>query len=291
MGLLLLRAGINELIESEMVKNNNSSICSPKSMPLVSIVMPTRNSVSTIIDALESIANQSYKNIELIVIDGNSIDSTIEVIRNFLPTAKIFSQIGVGIWDAMNQGISCAEGEYIFSLNSDDLISSHAIEDLVQTAVSGSFDALWLPTYSAGGFRENVKPQKSWLGMDRAFPGHSASFLVRSSIHKELGLYDTSVIYCADYNFFHKLLIASKKIGSIASNRRAFGVFTHGGFSLSNSYILKALEECKYRFPYIFVNSNDLIYCFFIFPCKFLWYLKKRLISVLIDMRRILKSL
>ena len=242
---------------------------------LISVVIPTLNSEETIRTTLVSIKHQTYKNLEVIVVDGLSNDSTLNIVKEHIPAACILSRKASGIWDAINHGISHSKGDYLFSLNSDDLVSSYAIEDLVRTAHHGDFDAVWLSTYSAGGFKGFVRENRRWLGMDKVCPGHSASFFVKRSVHVELGLYDKNIRFCADHAFFHKMILTRKKISILSANRRAYGVFTQGGYSYHNSYLSKATEELRYRIPYAHCDVSDFIFCFIIYPLKVLWHIKK----------------
>ena len=88
----------------------------------VSIVTSTFNSEKTILDTLNSVKNQTYKNIEHIIVDGLSTDKTLQIINNFEnENLKIISEPDNGIYDAMNKGLKIATGEVIGLLNSDDL--------------------------------------------------------------------------------------------------------------------------------------------------------------------------
>lgn len=91
----------------------------------LSIIIPTYNSSKTLHACLKSIAEQTYQNFEVLVIDGVSTDETVEIactykgsIRNF----TICSENDNGVYDAMNKGISKAQGEWLYFLGSDDLL-------------------------------------------------------------------------------------------------------------------------------------------------------------------------
>ena len=93
----------------------------------ISIICVCLNSQETIYDCLFSISNQTYRDFELIIIDGNSTDKTLSIINNFkkeIPKIKILSEKDQGVYDAMNKGIKIADGEIIAFLNSDDFYSN-----------------------------------------------------------------------------------------------------------------------------------------------------------------------
>jgi glycosyltransferase involved in cell wall biosynthesis len=87
----------------------------------ISIVTVVLNAVTTIERSLKSVTNQTYNNIELVVIDGGSTDGTLTVIDRYLNRIKYFvSEADRGLYHAMNKGIQAATGDYIYFLNSDD---------------------------------------------------------------------------------------------------------------------------------------------------------------------------
>ena len=106
--------------------------------PLVSIIVPAYNHELYIKKTLESLACQTYKNIQLIVIDDGSIDKTPSIAKTFVSknesrfTQPVFiSQKNKGIASTLNKGLTLSQGKYIYLLASDDLATSNAIDILV----------------------------------------------------------------------------------------------------------------------------------------------------------------
>ena len=98
-------------------------MASPPSPPLISIIIPTYNSEKTIRCCLDSIANQTQKNIEVIIIDGQSSDKTLEIVKDYAVTEKyirFISEADTGIYNAMNKGIKLSKGDWLYFLGSDD---------------------------------------------------------------------------------------------------------------------------------------------------------------------------
>ncbi|RYE17955.1 MAG: glycosyltransferase [Sphingobacteriaceae bacterium] len=94
-------------------------------MPLFSIIVPTYNSESTLELCLTSIATQMFQDFEILIIDGNSSDNTMKIVKGISEVygnTKWISEPDLGIYDAMNKGISKASGDWIYFLGSDDYI-------------------------------------------------------------------------------------------------------------------------------------------------------------------------
>ena len=92
----------------------------------VSIITVCYNSGKTIEDTIRSVAQQTYSDIEYIVVDGMSSDATVEIVKRFQDASrgvvtKFLCEIDKGIYDAMNKGLALATGDIIGVLNSDDL--------------------------------------------------------------------------------------------------------------------------------------------------------------------------
>ena len=96
----------------------------------VSIITATYNSAATVADSIRSVQQQSYQNIEHIIIDGVSKDDTLSIVHA-MHQGTIVSEKDKGIYDAMNKGIAIADGEIIGILNSDDYYADDRIIEKV----------------------------------------------------------------------------------------------------------------------------------------------------------------
>jgi len=100
--------------------------------PLVSIITVVYNGAETLQQTIDSVSNQTYSNIEYIVIDGGSTDDTIALIKkNNDKITKWISEPDEGLYDAMNKGISMASGQLIGMINSDDWYEMDAVGTVV----------------------------------------------------------------------------------------------------------------------------------------------------------------
>ncbi|MEI7983809.1 MAG: glycosyltransferase, partial [Bacteroidota bacterium] len=91
----------------------------------ISIITITYNSEKTLRDTIESVLNQSYKEIEYILVDGKSKDGTCDIIRSYGDRiSKFVSEKDAGLYDALNKGIRLATGDVVGFLHSDDIYAS-----------------------------------------------------------------------------------------------------------------------------------------------------------------------
>ena len=94
----------------------------------VSIITVCFNSAETIKDTIESVINQTYKEIEYIIVDGASSDGTMKIVDSYKKRiSKIVSEPDDGLYDAMNKGIKIATGDIVGIINSDDFYTSNTI--------------------------------------------------------------------------------------------------------------------------------------------------------------------
>ena len=109
----------------------------------ISIITVCYNSQETIKDTIESVINQSYDNIEYIIIDGNSNDNTCNIINSYSDIDIFISENDKGIYDAINKGIKRASGEIIGLLHADDVFDNHQVIEKVISNFSSNKDILY----------------------------------------------------------------------------------------------------------------------------------------------------
>lgn len=110
---------------------------------LVSIIIPVYNCEKYIEDCLNSVINQSYKNLEVIIVNDGSTDKGIDIIKRYLKNNKkwiFIDQKNSGLSVSRNNGFDASSGKYIFFLDSDDEIPNDAIEKLINCAIKNNSD-------------------------------------------------------------------------------------------------------------------------------------------------------
>ena len=96
--------------------------------PLITVITVVFNGAQTLRDTLESVMQQSYDNVEYIVIDGGSSDATVDILRQYDHVIDYWlSEKDGGIYDAMNKGIALCSGDYVGMLNSDDIFADGSV--------------------------------------------------------------------------------------------------------------------------------------------------------------------
>lgn len=181
---------------------------------LVSIITVSYNSEKTIAESINSVLDQTYKRIEYIIIDGASTDRTVSIIRKYEKKAldsgveyQWVSESDKGIYDAMNKGLSMANGDIIGILNSDDAYSKDAIQTLMKYLPEDHRRSVYhgeIQKIDARGnllFLSNKGEIKSRKQVCNQMPiNHPATF-VGSDVYETIGFYNTRYKLSADYEF------------------------------------------------------------------------------------------
>ena len=188
----------------------------------VSIITVVKNNEDKIEKCINSVINQSYKNIEYIIIDGNSSDNTKSIIQKYKNQIDILlSEKDNGIWDAMNKGINLATGDIIGFLNSDDVYYPNALQTVVDYFKNKQIDFLFgtVKKYKLM-HKYNPKIIKWSFGF---YTSHSIGFFIKLKKHKEIGIYNSKFL-SADLDFFYKMIVnyklkgvSTKKLKSLAN--------------------------------------------------------------------------
>ncbi|MDJ1502184.1 glycosyltransferase [Xanthocytophaga agilis] len=172
-------------------------------LPKLTIITPTYNAAATLEETILSVVNQSYKNIEYILIDGNSTDTTINIIKEYAakyPIIRWISEPDEGIYDAMNKGVGMSTGEWIYFLGSDDILyTKTTINDLFSSVDTSLWDVIYGDViFKVSGIRYNGAFTVAKLYWQNIC--HQAIF-ARKEIFDTIGLFNTNYKVLADYEF------------------------------------------------------------------------------------------
>lgn len=181
----------------------------------ISIITVSYNSEKTIADCITSVVKQSYSDIEYIVIDGKSTDTTMEIIASFGDQIfKVVSEKDKGMYDAINKGIRMASGDIIGVLNSDDYYTDGlVIEDVMSKFNEANADALYADLNYVDQIDTNnvVRYWKSGDYKPNSFlsgwmPPHP-TFFIRKEWYLKYGEYSLELVSAADYELMLRMVL------------------------------------------------------------------------------------
>ena len=239
----------------------------------ISVVTVCYNSAKTIGDTLRSVREQTYKNIEHIIIDGGSTDRTLDVVATKgAHVAKLVSERDDGIYDAMNKGIALASGEIVAFINADDFYASTGVLTTVAAAFKRSGadccygDLCYVsqvdPTRTVRYWRSaDFVPgsfEKSWS------PPHP-TFFVRRAVYQRLGGFDLSFKIAADVELMARYLeaarISSHYIPEVLVKMRLGGTSNRSLSNIvkQNAEIRQALSKNGLRSSLVSFVLNKLV--------------------------------
>jgi glycosyltransferase involved in cell wall biosynthesis len=173
---------------------------------LVSIITATLNAEKFLQNALTSIQQQSYVDYEILIVDGGSTDSTKDIALSF-SKVKWFAQKGKGLFDAWNEGIKTASGDFVAFLDSDDYWESNALNEHMKVLLN---DATLLGSVGRLNFflEKNQTPPAEFK-MSLLNESHLAympgCFVGRKEIFNQLGLFETHWKIASDIVWFAKV--------------------------------------------------------------------------------------
>lgn len=225
--------------------------------PLISIVTAVLNGEAHLARSIESVRDQNYPNVEHVIVDGGSLDRTLEIVQQYENAlARHISEPDEGIYDAMNKGIRMTKGEIVGLLNADDFYPHpEVISEVVQAFERTGADAVFADLiivdrdnperivryYDSSGFHPSRFAQ-GWM------PPHPTFFVLRKH-YESLGLYRTDYKIAADYELLTRFLARHKlshaRIPKVLVHMRTGGVSSRNIKSnwILNREIVRACRE------------------------------------------------
>ena len=237
----------------------------------ISIITVSFNSISTIEKTILSVYSQTYSNLEYIIVDGNSNDGTLDVLKKHKNKVnKCISEPDKGLYDAMNKGIKLATGDLVGILNSDDTFNSNTvIEEIANFHISNNIDASVgnIIQHKISGKVVRLYSSKYWdpeklkIGF---MPPHPSIFF-KKELFDKFGNYDLGFKIGADYElvtrFFFKNRITWKYSGITTTAMLVGGVSSSGASSYK--LITKEIQKA--------LSMNGVSFSPFNIKMRFLW--------------------
>ncbi len=237
----------------------------------ISIITVTKNSEKFLLENIKSVKFQNYKNYEHIIVDGNSTDRTIKIIKSNKKRIKfIKNKNDRGLYHAMNVGIKNCTGDIIGILNSDDVYFRNTLRLVNKYFNNHSYlDFLFGSVYKhklLHGFNPKII---NWsFGF---YTTHSVGFFIKRESQLKVGFYDLKYKYSADYDLFLRMIKKFNFNGLSTKKNEIFGKFRPGGLS-SRIKFIDYLRECnKIRIN----NGQNTFFVYFIYILRIIKNLKK----------------
>ena len=236
----------------------------------VSLITVTYNSARFLQNAIQSVYNQDYSNIEYIIVDGGSSDGTLSIIeQNSACIAKWISEKDNGMYDAINKGMKMATGDVIGILNSDDMLASKdVILKIAACFIEQQVDSIFGDLLYVDA-EETTRIHRSWKGMPykRALintgwmPAHP-TFYVRKEVVEQLGGYETHYFSASDFElmtrYLYKYRISSFYLPELIVKMRKGG--------MSNGSLKKRIRAN--RRDYLALKENQVPFAFLVAMLK-----------------------
>lgn len=248
--------------------------------PFLSIITVVKNSSDKIDTTIKSVTDQSYKNIEYIVIDGDSNDGTLDKIKKYDEIINYWCSIkDEGIYDAMNYGLRLAKGEVIGIINSGDIFTKNSFE-IIKNYFSKNENLSFLFGTVKRNYLGNNVIVKTGFNKKRikynfdSQTCHSSGFFIKSNIQKNIGLYNLNYKCSSDYDLFYKLFKNNSLEGASTTKDELIGIVESGGFSSKFGFWNRLNEEIQIRKD----NNQNLFLIYAIYlNAIFKHYIKKLL--------------
>lgn len=216
--------------------------------PLVSVCVICYNSSDTVLETLESIKNQAYDNLELIISDDGSKDKTIEVCKQWIAINKqrfvdvtvVDSKVNTGQSANYNRAVKNAKGEWVKTIDGDDILTPMCIEDLVNYAEHHNSDIVFSRMRPFGAtvdkgvvackdlshVFESLNEKERLIILTRINYLPSPGSFIRSDLFKRIGYFDESIPFLEDWPFWVKAMKNGCKIDYL--NKETVDYRIHG---------------------------------------------------------------
>lgn len=235
-------------------------------IPLVSVICLSYNHEKYVVAALESVLNQTYPNIELIIADDCSTDSSKEVIENWLeayPNIKFFpNTINLGNTKTFNNAVKHAKGDYFIDLAADDILLPNCIEQQIKTFQNSSFTNLGVvyvnieridenDNFLSIYYNENHNPESGdiyKMVISRSTMICSVASIIKKEVFDTVGYYDESLAH-EDLDIWVRAsrVFSFEYIPTVLAKKRELSTSLSANFGKRNNKITKRLNESSLK--------------------------------------------
>lgn len=182
-------------------------------MPLVSVIIPTCNRAQFLSEAIKSVLKQTFRDLELIVVDDGSQDETRLIVQEFASKVRYFYQENKGVSAARNVGIRAARGQYVAFLDSDDLWKKRKLEIQMNYLQGDSStnvcytNEIWLKNGEHLNQKKKHQKFSGWIleKMLALCLISASSIIIHHAVFKQVGVFDEKLPVCEDYDLWLRI--------------------------------------------------------------------------------------
>ena len=216
--------------------------------PLITVIIAVFNGDEFLEEAIISVINQTYDNVEFIIIDGGSTDETVNIIKKYEDRIDYWiSERDDGIYDAMNKGLALAKGQYVYFMGSDDRLIKNSLIKIFNGMSINADELIALPVAI------NNVTNLAYPEIEPPVPVvHHQGAIFNLLNLKQIGLYSNKYKFHSDFDLICKYVA---KYGAQYLDNPVC-IFRKGGVSTSGANTIRSIKELLYIY---FVNSGKFL--------------------------------
>jgi len=190
--------------------------------PLVSVIIPVYNSANTLKQCLDSVFNQTYENIEIIVVESRkSEDKTVEIASQY--NCKIFELNNKERSPAVNYGVKHSNGKYVYRVDSDVMLNENLVKEAIEKCETEGFDAVsvfWSPDPTISFWAKVRKLEKDCY---KGNLSHVGARFFRRDVFNSIGGFNENLVAAEDYDIYNRLKKMKFNVGIIDAEELHLG--------------------------------------------------------------------
>lgn len=234
--------------------------------PRISVITPSFNQGQFIEETILSIINQNYPNLEYIIIDGGSTDSTLDILKKYAGSIAFWvSEKDRGQTDAVNKGIAVSSGEIICWINSDDILLPNSLNEVAKyfekhkefKIVNGQ--TLRIDKRSKILFNHYVPEPRKWFACHGVYYINQPSMFFKKELIESLGMLNIKYHARMDQEFVMRILSKNYKFGKLNMILAAIRIHEDTKTSLNGSIWSEDLERLHDEYGSIFKVNADIL--------------------------------
>ncbi|MCE8612383.1 glycosyltransferase family 2 protein [Bacteroides fragilis] len=227
--------------------------------PLITVITVCYNAISDIEKTILSVIHQLYSNIEYVIIDGGSVDGTVEIIKKYQDKISYWiSEADKGIYDAMNKGIDKAAGGWVCFMNAGDTFYSPDTILSVSDCFCHQYDIVYGKVNMVDKSYSKLVTPATVPDKNNPMPFNHQAVFTKTDLLKRMP-FNLSYRYAADYDFYNKILPSARYCfcDEIIASYMIDGISSCNGLSVSLEKI--KINPCFYNYYYHLLYMRNFL--------------------------------